>query len=205
LAATPQEAYPSFPIVCIGGSAGSLSAYIDILRHIPAGAGIAVVIISHRARGNSDLLINILAKATNVEVVEVSDSMLLRANRIFVAPPHREITTDGFFLKLASGLTDHNGWPTLVSGFMHSMADGCGSRGIGIIVSGMGHDGSSALSAVKEAGGWTFAQSDADFMDMPQAAINTNNVDFALRADDIGKYLGFLSAYLPRIARAPRL
>jgi chemotaxis response regulator CheB len=192
---------PIFPIVCIGGSAGSLAAYIDILQHIPAKAGIAIVIVSHRAPDNAGLLIALLAKAARMEVVEVTDGIQLQPGRIFVAPPHREITTNGVTLRLA----DHNpkpyGWPTLISDFLFSLASNCTTRAIVVIVSGMGYDGSRALARVKQAGGWTFAQSDASYLDMPQAAIDTHHVDFVLRANEIGRFLASLSEHL-RLAHA---
>jgi chemotaxis response regulator CheB len=189
-----KQAPAVFPIVCIGGSAGSLSAYIDILRQVPAKAGVAIVIVSHRAPDDAGRLITLLAKATNMEVVEVTDGIVLEAGRIFVAPPHREITTDGIVLRLAEVVIEHRGWPSLISDFLFSLANKCTSRAIAIIVSGMGHDGSGALAAVKNGGGWTLAQSDANYSSMPQAAIDTNHVDFVLRAKDIGTYLASVSA-----------
>ena len=193
-----------FPVVCIGGSAGSLSAYVDILKQIPAGAGLAVVIVSHRSLENSDQLIKLLAKATGMEIIEANDGMLLAPGRIFVSPPHRTVTTDGVVLKLADGTTAYNGWPTLISDFIFSMASVFASRAIAIVVSGMGHDGSSAFPAIKEAGGWTFAQSDAGYMDMPQAAIDTDKVDFVLSAGQIGKYLAALSSHIGAATNRPQ-
>ena len=70
----------------------------------------------------------------------------------------------------------------------------CASRGIAIIVSGMGHDGSGALAAIRKAGGTALAQSDAHYLDMPQAAIDTTFVDSILTASQIGKYLASLTA-----------
>jgi chemotaxis response regulator CheB len=186
---------PTFPVICIGGSAGSLSAYIDILRQMPAKPGMAIVIVSHRALGESGRLLVLLARATSMEVVEVTEGMLLEPNRIFVAPPHREITTDGVALRLA-GVTQYHGWPTLLSEFLFSLASTCSSRGIAIIVSGVGHDGSSALAAVQEAGGSTFAQSDASHLEMPQTAVDANHVDYVLTARQIGRHLASLSANL---------
>src|SRR5215469_2166355 len=191
------ETPPIFPVVCIGGSAGSLSAYIKILRQIRVNVGMAVVIVSHRPMGDSGQFVALLAKTTHMEVIEVTDGMLLERGRIFVAPPHREITTDGVTLRLGVGLAENHGWPTLISQFLFSLASTCASRAIAIIVSGAGHDGSCALAAVKNGGGWTLAQSDAEYLDMPQAAIDTNHVDFVLRADEIGKYLASLNAHLP--------
>ena len=192
------EKSPSFPVVCIGGSAGSLAAYTDILRLVPAEAGLAIVVVSHRPIEDAKQFVQLLAKAAQMEVVEVTDGMPLKSGRVFVAPAHREMRTDGLVLRLGIGLTQHYGWPTVISDFILSMADKCASRAIAIIVSGMGHDGSSALPAIKEAGGWTVAQSDAGCMAMPQAAIRTNNVDLFLRAQEIGKYLASLSAHLGR-------
>ena len=189
---------PTFPIVCIGGSAGSLAACIDILKEMPAKAGVAIVIVSHRAIRDSDgVLIRLLAKVTEMEVVEAVDEIPLERGCVFVSPPHRQLTTDGVILRLVPGLTENHGWPTVIDDFMFSMASTYTSRAIAIIVSGMGLDGSAGLSAVKEAGGWTLAQSDASWPDMPQAAIDTNDVDLVLRAAEIGKYLASLNAHLP--------
>lgn len=191
-----DEKPPLFPVVCIGGSAGSLSAFVDILSQMPANAGVSIVIVSHRGIGDSDRLMKLLAKATQLDVVEVTDGISLKPGCIFVAPAHREVTTNGLALRLAVGLTENHGWPTLISDFIFSMARMCTSRAIAIIVSGMGYDGSSALAAVKKAGGWTLAQSDASHGDMPQAAIETNSVDLILPAKEIGKYLASLSEHL---------
>jgi chemotaxis response regulator CheB len=200
---SPEEEQkpPNFPIVCIGGSAGSLVAYIDILRQMPAKARMAIVIVSHRATADAGRLITLLANATRMEVVEATDGMLLETGRIFVAPPQRDITTDGVVLRLSDGVANNYGWPTLISDFLFSLASRCTTRAIVIIVSGMGYDGSGALAAVKEAGGWTFAQSDPSYPDMPRAAIDTHHVDFVSRADEIGSYLASLNAHL-RLAHA---
>ncbi len=127
-----------------------------------------------------------------MEVVEASEGMPLAPGRVFVAPPHREITTDGVVLRVSVGSTNCYGRPTLISDFLFSLASRCNSRAIAIIASGAGNDGSGALAAVKNAGGSTLAQSDAHHPDMPQAAMDTLQVDYALTAREIGKYLASL-------------
>ena len=184
---------PTFPIVCIGGSAGSLAAYVDILKQVPAKSGIAIVIVSHRALVESGRLLVLLARATKMQVLEATEGMLLAPDRIFVAPPHRGITTDGVALRIAVVPTEYRGWPTVISDFLFSLASMCNSRAIAIIVSGAGHDGSGALAAVKKAGGRTLAQSDASHREMPQAAMDTMQVDHILTAREIGGYLAGLS------------
>lgn len=96
-----KKTSPIFPVVCIGGSAGSLAAYVDILKQIPPQFGMAIVIISHRAPNDGGRFITLLAKVTQMDVVEANDGMVIEPNRIFVAPARGEVTTDGMALRLA--------------------------------------------------------------------------------------------------------
>lgn len=180
-----------FPVVCLGGSAGGLSAYREILRELPANFSMAIVIVAHRATENSMYLVPLLAKVTTMEVVEAKEGMRLEPNRVYVAPPKKAITTDGMVLRLKA--VNAKGWPTSIDAFLFSLAKQCASRAIAIILSGMGFDGSVALGAIKDAGGVTFAQSDASWASMPQAAVNTGHVDFVLTASEIGRHLAMMS------------
>jgi two-component system CheB/CheR fusion protein len=82
--------------------------------------------------------------------------------------------------------------------FLRSLAQDCGSRAIGVILSGAGSDGALGLQAVKEAGGVTFAQepATAEFASMPQMAEAATCADFVLPPARI-------AAELARIARHP--
>jgi two-component system CheB/CheR fusion protein len=72
---------------------------------------------------------------------------------------------------------------------MLSLAEACGQRAIAVILSGMDHDGTTALKAIKAAGGMTFAQSNAAFDDMPRHALETGHVDFLLKPEEIAAAL----------------
>ncbi len=82
-----------------------------------------------------------------------------------------------------------------ISIFMLSLAEACGQRAIAVILSGMGHDGSAALKAIKAAGGMTFAQSNAAYDDMPRHAVETGHVDFILSPAEIASTLLELNAF----------
>jgi len=71
-----------FPIVGIGGSAGSLHAFQEILRHLPADSGLALVIVSHQDPNVPSLLAEILAKATTMPVSQASDGTKLEASTV---------------------------------------------------------------------------------------------------------------------------
>jgi two-component system, chemotaxis family, CheB/CheR fusion protein len=186
--AATEATVDRFPVVCLGGSAGGLNAYQQILRRLPADTGMAFVIVSHRGMANALLFLPVLRAMTNMAVVEATDGIRLEPNRVFVALPHMETTTDGVVLNVQAR-SKPLGLPILITVFLLSLAKTCTSRSIAIILSGLGDDGSSALSAIKSEGGVTFAQSDAEWDAMPQEAIDTGHVDFILTAAEIGEHL----------------
>ena len=177
-----------FRVVCLGGSAGSLEAYKVILRVMPADTGMAFVIASHRNFDKASLLLQILARVTTMPVVEVEEGMSLEPNRVYLMPPSVEMTVKNNEFALQP-LRKPRGWPMTISIFMLSLAEACGQRAIAVILSGMGHDGSAALKAIKAAGGITFAQSNAAYDDMPRHAVETGHVDFILAPAEIASKL----------------
>ena len=144
-----------FRVVCLGGSAGGLQAYTGILRHMPAATGMAFVIAAHRSSEITNLLPKILAGVTTMAVIEVEEGMLLESNHIYLMPPHTEMTVKNKKFALQPPRKSH-GWPITISLFLLSLAEAYGQRAIAVILSGTGHDGSSALQAFKAAGGLTF-------------------------------------------------
>lgn len=177
-----------FRVVCLGGSAGGLHAYMDILRGLPGDTGMAFVIAPHRALENAHLLPQLLRTVTAMPVVEVEQGMRLEPNRVFVMPPRIDLTMAGnqFHLRATSRPT---GWPKTINIFLCSLAEAAGARSVAVILSGFDHDGSAALKAIKEAGGLTFAQSDALQTDMPRHAVETGHVDYLLPATEIARAL----------------
>ena len=177
-----------FPVVCLGGSAGALAAYTEILRQIPADPGMAFVIAPHRRIEKDNLLLQILAGVTTMPVSEVEDGMLLEPNRVYLMPPGKDMRVNADRFTLWPSLQPH-GWPVTITLFLRSLAEACGPRVIAVILSGMDHDGSAALRDIKAARGRTFAQSNAKFSDMPRHAVETGYVDFILSPAEIGKTL----------------
>jgi two-component system CheB/CheR fusion protein len=83
-----KRADGTFRVICLGGSAGGLPAYMDILRGLPANMGMAFVIVSHRGVDNPHLLPKLLSITTKMPVVEVEHGMRLEPNQVFVRPRH---------------------------------------------------------------------------------------------------------------------
>jgi two-component system, chemotaxis family, CheB/CheR fusion protein len=178
----------NFRVVCVAGSAGGLQAYLSILRNLPADTGMSFVVAAHRGLDQAHLLPNILARATTMPVVEVAEGMRLAANQVFLMPPGKEMTIKGdeFILRIKQ---KKQGWPITINLFLFSLAEEYRHRAVAVILSGVDHDGSAALKAIKAAGGVTFAQSNPVFDDMPRHAIETGHVDFILAPTEIAKAL----------------
>jgi two-component system CheB/CheR fusion protein len=185
-----EESEATVPVVGIGASAGGLEVFKRLLGGLPDNTGFAYVVVQHLAPNHPSMLAEILARVTTMPVSEATDDMAVEANHVYVIPAKLDLTMTKGALKLALR-TQSAGTHMPIDRFLRSVADQCGSRTIGIILSGTGSDGAAGVEAIKAAGGVTFAQevSSAKFVDMPQAAEATDAVDFVLSPEDIAKEL----------------
>ena len=174
-----------FPVVCVGGSAGGLDAYIRLLRNLPADLGVAIVIVNH-LRVTATLLHEILPRHTNMPVELISEGLTIRPNHVFIIPPQRDLHVfrGGFRLK---PISKPRGWPDVITVFLRSLAQHWNGKLIAVIVSGYDGDGAAALCAIREVGGVTIAQKleTAQQPDMPESAIASGCVDFVLSPEGI--------------------
>jgi chemotaxis response regulator CheB len=87
----------SFPIVCVGGSAGGLDAYIRLLKHLPADIGAAIVIVNH-LRTVATSLNEILPTYTKMQVELITEKLDIKPNHVFIIPSNRDLhVLDGEF------------------------------------------------------------------------------------------------------------
>jgi len=175
----------NFPIVCVGGSAGGLDAYIRLLKNLPADMGVAIVIVNH-IRHMPTQLHEILPHYTAMPVELVTENLLIEANHVFIIPENRDLHVDNgeFHLK---PISKPRGWPDVITVFLHSLTHYWGGKLIAVIVSGYDGDGAAALCGIREVGGITIAQrpSTAKQPDMPESAIASGCIDFILSPEDI--------------------
>jgi two-component system chemotaxis response regulator CheB len=174
-----------FPVVCVGGSAGGLDAYIRLLRNLPSDLGVAIVIVNH-LRVTATLLHEILPRYTKMPVELISEGLTIRPNHVFIIPPQRDlhVLRGGFRLK---PISKPRGWPDVITVFLRSLAQHWKGKLIAVIVSGYDGDGAEALCAIREAGGVTIAQNSdtAEHPDMPESAVASGCVDFVLSPEEI--------------------
>jgi two-component system, chemotaxis family, CheB/CheR fusion protein len=191
---TDQSSLPSFPIVGVGASAGGLNAFKKLLQGLSIDTGMAFVLIQHLDPDHKSLLTELLAKTTKMPVDEVINGIEIAPNHIYIIPPNTKMSLVGNKLKLYPRERTRRGYLP-IDLFFESIATECGSKGMGIVLSGSDGDGALGLSAIKMAGGMTFAQdaSSSQFRGMPEHAAETGQVDFILPPQEIAAKLNEIS------------
>lgn len=176
-----------FPVVCVGGSAGGLDAYISLLQNLPADMGVAVVIVNH-VRTVATLLHEILPRYTEMPVELITEKLDIEPNHVFIIPEKRDLHVLNGEFRLKP-ISKPWGWPDVITVFMRSLTENWDGKLIAVIVSGYDGDGADALCGIKEAGGITIAQKPetAAHPDMPESAIESGCIDFILAPKDIAK------------------
>jgi chemotaxis response regulator CheB len=194
LAMKTENGPKDFPVVCVGGSAGGLDAYIRLLRQLPADMGVAIVIVNH-LRVVATQLHEILPRYTQMPVELITDRLVIRPNHVFIIPEQRDLhVLDGEFR--LQPISKPRGWPDVITVFLRSLTDHWDGRLIAVIVSGYDGDGAAALCGIRESGGIIIAQKPetAAHPDMPESAIASGCVDFVLSPENIARKIVEISA-----------
>ncbi|HEX7709181.1 MAG TPA: chemotaxis protein CheB [Thermoanaerobaculia bacterium] len=165
-------------VAAIGASAGGLEAFVELISALPIDPGLALVLIQHLDPHHDSMLVNILAGATSMKVFQAVDGMEIERDQIYVIPPDTSMTIANNALRLTPRKPKVPHRPLDV--FFRSLAESRGSDAIGVVLSGSNDDGTEGLTAIRDGGGTTFAQSpeSAKFDVMPRAA--AASADFVL-------------------------
>jgi two-component system CheB/CheR fusion protein len=193
-----QEALKStaadFPIVGIGASAGGLEALEQFLRNVPESSGIAFVIIQHLDPTHKGMMTELLQRITGMQVFQVVDRMLVKPNCVYVIPPNKDLSILHGVLHLFEPTTPR-GLRLPIDFFLRSLASDRQKNSIGVILSGMGSDGTMGIKAIKEHEGLVLAQepASAKFDSMPRCAIESKMVDIVAPVENLpGKIIDYL-------------
>lgn len=176
----------AFPIVALGGSAGSFPAIEKFLRHTPADSGMAFIIIMHLDNQQQLGVAELIRKYTPMEVHQVNDGMPVEPNTVYVIPPNKDMGIHSRKLLLLSPARP-NGFRLPIDYFLQSLAEDQWSRAVAIVLSGMGSDGETGVRMIKEKLGMVMVQDPdtAEYDSMPNASIGTGMVDYVLPPEEM--------------------
>ncbi|WP_428504702.1 chemotaxis protein CheB [Roseateles sp.] len=186
----PHESPGAGPaMVALGASAGGLVALQDFLAQVPANSGLVYLVVQHLDPDHKPMLAQLLQRVTALPVQDASDGLSPRADAVYVIPPNAELTVAGGLLRLAPPAQPRG--QRLPIDLLLSMAEDLGARACGVLLSGMGIDGSLGLQALRASGGLTLAQTpeNAQFDSMPRSAIASGCVDIVAPAHELPERL----------------
>lgn len=176
-----------FPIVCVGGSAGGLDAYIRLLQNLPADMGVAIIIVNHITAMPTHLH-EVLPRFTAMPVDLITEGLPIDPNHVFIIPENRDLHVENGKFRLMP-ISKPRGWPDVITVFLRSLTECWDGKLIAVIVSGYDGDGAAALCGIKDVGGITIAQrlDTAKQPDMPESAIASGCIDFVLSPEGIAR------------------
>ncbi|MEO1493979.1 MAG: chemotaxis protein CheB [Pseudomonadota bacterium] len=185
--------------VGIGASAGGLEALRELAQNLMPDLGAIYVIAQHMSPQHKSLLTELIARETELDVVEITDGIVPKPDTIYVVPPNHDVIVKNRRLHLRPPSDELASPKPSVDRFLRSMAENLADRAIGVVLSGTGSDGAYGIQAVRAAGGITIVQNEdtAKYFGMPQAALATGCVDLVLSPGQIGSQFA-------RISRLPR-
>ncbi|WP_291935049.1 chemotaxis protein CheB [Limnohabitans sp.] len=165
-------------MVGIGASAGGLEALEQFFAHVPTDSGLAYVVVQHTSPGHKTLLGNLLQRVTSLPVRDAHNGVVLAPDHIYVMPTGGLLRVERGCLRFKPARKSSSS-PQAIDVFLTSLAQDQGARAAGVVLSGMGHDGTAGLQALHSAAGLCLAQQPdtAAFAAMPQSAIDAGCVD----------------------------
>ncbi len=172
-------------IVAIGTSTGGPRALQEVLTRLPGNLPCPTLVVQHMPPGFTKSLAERLNSLCELTVKEAADNDKLVAGTVYIAPGDFHLTlrreATGTYVKLNKDPAI-GGLRPAVDPMMVSVSETFGIKTVGVILTGMGHDGAKGMQAIKRLKGLTIAedQSTAVVFGMPKAAIEAGVVDTIL-------------------------
>ncbi len=209
--------------VAIGASTGGVMALQATLAGLPRGLGVPIFIAQHMPPLFTAALAETLRESTGLPVYEAGDGEPVRPGRVYVAPGGRHLTVERPADRLARHERRADGSPRgggrtgrgaevrlrvssepaslvlrpSVNRLFASVAEVYGAGAVGVVLTGMGSDGTEGLAALKRAGGVGVVQDEATSVvyGMPGSAVRAGLADVVAPVgrigEEIARALGF--------------
>src|SRR5262245_2712201 len=146
-----------FAVVGIGASAGGLEAFTEFFDAMPPDTGMSFVLVQHLPPERESMMAELLSKHTKMSVTQVENGIKIKPDHVYIIRPGNTLTIRNGALHLGEPV-EKPGHRRPVDDFFRSLAEEQRERAIGIVMSGMGSNGSAGAQAIKAVGGICIAQ-----------------------------------------------
>ncbi len=183
-------------MVGIGGSAGSLEPIERFLGAIAPSTTMAFIVVTHRdPRSKGTMMVDILARFTEMRVSEATQGLVVERGVVYVVPSDKHLDMRDGRVELRDRPNDARE-RTPIDSLFRAIAGDRGDRGVAVVLSGMGSDGTVGLAAIKEHLGIALVQepSSAAYDAMPRSAIATGLADVIDRPEKLAETLMAIAA-----------
>ncbi len=183
-----------YDVIAIGASTGGPMALKTILSTLPHSINVPVLIVQHIASGFIPAMVDWVSSITSLNVKLATNGDALTAGTIYFAPDNQHLTITRkrgiLYSEISHPLRNDKFCPSATT-LLSSVARVCGKRGVGILLSGMGDDGSEGLLKLRKASGRTIIQdrNSSVVSGMPDAALKINAVEDVVELDKISTHI----------------
>src|SRR2546423_5551127 len=178
-------------ITVVGASAGGLNSIIELSAQLSDEMNLSVFFVLHITETPfSDLLIERIQKNTLFTCKIAENGERIRRGHIYMALPDSHLLVKKGKIILGNGPPE-NRWRPSIDTLFRSAAVAYSGRVIAIILSGMMHDGTAGMLAVKRCGGTCIVQDprEAEYPDMPLSVLNNMRVEYCVPLIEMGAIL----------------
>ena len=189
----PRIVRRPYSVIGIGSSTGGTTVVEQILKQMKPDVP-GIVVVQHMPQYFTGLFAKRLNELCRIEVREAQDGDSVQPGVALIAPGGSQLALAGYPGHLRVQVSDGapvNGHKPSVNVLFRSMADICGDKAIGIILTGMGDDGADGLLKMRKAGALTVGQDEASsaVYGMPKVAMNNGAVQYQLSYPDIAPFI----------------
>ncbi|WP_426061720.1 chemotaxis protein CheB [Hymenobacter sp. B1770] len=181
-------------LIVIGTSAGGMPALVQLVAQLPASLSAAVLVVQHFAPdSDGEHLVRRLARHTELDCRLAMSGDPIEAGTLYLAPPDRHLLVKDRqkpYTFVTKGPRENNYRPA-VDALFRSAAVTYGPAVVGVVLTGMLHDGTAGLEFIKRCGGIAVVQDphDAEFPSMPETALRNVAIDYVVPLSTLGALL----------------
>jgi two-component system, chemotaxis family, protein-glutamate methylesterase/glutaminase len=199
------NAYFSRPIkvAAIASSTGGPPVLMELFSQLPKEFSIPIIVAQHILPPFAQAMADWLNSKSALHIQVAEDNQPLLPGHVYISPGDAHLTISSMGMIRLERTGTHQGHLPSATRMFETVAQAYGSNSVGIILTGMGHDGSAGLELLSKAGAHVIAQNQETSLvySMPYEAVKLGIVDEILPPNEIASRLLKLHLHMQTMGR----